>query len=401
MGQNDDRGPDVSDEEWARFSAQAGQGGGDAPREPSARARMVTERLRREEAERARAGRGLFRRTPRQGAGDPPGWRTGPAWQEREGRGTGKRRLKATLAVVCIAALAVVALRPELVIDRITGKAEDRRGAGPTGPAAPAAPLAGESARPSEAPAELYPDRPTLTQPFRGSPALQWADGAAGIEVPEAAATGGMTKDQVADALAKAKQFLVAANLDPATLRGEQPAAALSLLDPKDKRTKDQLAAAFARPSLEQNPLDLFSRYDPAELRLVGEVVKVRGRMWVEPGEGPGQAHVVVDYSFVYPFAKARGGADQVERTIVRREATFSIADPRKWTATPGRLWIVAYRRDIANSSCDKYDGYLHPTFVEDPATGPTPSGTPMDPYDRSKTIEESSQEGCTAVSRS
>ncbi|MFD3808723.1 hypothetical protein ACFWTC_35340 [Streptomyces sp. NPDC058619] len=398
MGQNDEGRPGVSDEEWARFSAQAGEGGGDAPREPSARARMVTERLRREEADRAQTGRGLFRRAPRAGAGDPPGWRTGPAWQEREGRGRGKRRLKATAAVVGIAALALVAVRPELLIDRITGKAEDRED---RKDAAAAAPLAAESARPSAPPAELYPDQPTLTHPFRGSPALQWADGAAGIEVPEAAATGGMTKEQVADALAKTKQFLVAANLDPATLRGEQPAAALALMDPKDKTSKEHVAASFARPGTDQNPLDLFSRYDPAELKLAGDVVKVRGRMWVEPGEGPGQAHVRVDYSFVYPFTKAQGGSDQVERTIVRREATFSIADPRKWTATAGKLWLVAYHRDIANSSCDKHDGFLHPGFTEDPATGTAPSGTPVDPYDRSKTIEESSQEGCTTISRS
>lgn len=399
MGQNDDGRPGVSDEEWARFSAQAGDGAGEAPggapREPSARARMVTERLRREEAERAPNGRGFFRRAPRAGAGDPPGWRTGPAWQELERRGRGRRRVKAAAAVVFIAALALVAVRPELVIDRITGKADARE------EAAAAAPLAAESARPSAAPAELYPDQPTLTQPFRGSPALQWADGAAGIEVPEAAATGGMTKEQVADALAKAKQFLVAANLDPATLRGERPAAALALMDPQDKTTKDQVAASFARPGLDQNPLDLFSRYDPAELKLVGDVVKVRGRMWVEPGEGPGQAHIRVDYSFVYPFAKAQGGSDLVERTIVRREATFSIADPRKWTATAGKLWLVAYQRDIANSSCDKHDGFLHPGFTEDPATGTTPSGTPVDPYDRSKTIEDSSEEGCTTISRS
>lgn len=395
MGQNDDGRPGVSDEEWARFSAQAGEGGGDAPGEPSARARMVTERLRQEEAERAQAGRGLFRRAPRPAAGDPPGWRTGPAWQEMEGRGSGKRRLKATAAVVFIGALALVVIRPELVIDRITGKADDRREAAAT------APPAAESARPTAPAPELYPDQPTLTHPFRGSPALQWADGAAGIEVPEAVATGGMTKDQVADALAKAKQFLVAANLDPATLRGEHPAAALALLDPKDEQTKDEMAAAFARPDSEQDPVHLFSRYDPAELKLVGDVVKVRGRMWVEPGEGPGQAHVMVDYSFVYPFTKAKDGSDQVERTVVRREATFSIADPRKWTATPGRIWLVTYRSDIANDSCDRSDGYLHPVFAEDPVTGTTPSGIPVDPYDRSKTIDESSREGCTAVSRS
>ncbi|MGW0394225.1 hypothetical protein ACWDYJ_25730 [Streptomyces sp. NPDC003042] len=394
MGQQDAGGPEISDEEWARFAAEAGRGSGEVPKEPSARARMVTERLRREDEERAKAARGRFGRRPKTVRDDPPGWRTGPAWQEMEGRGRGRRRVKAALAIVFVVGLALVALRPELVIDRLTGKAEARKEA--------AVPLAAESVRPTAPPPPVHPDEGTLADPFRGSPALQWADGAAGIEVPQAEAVGGMSKDQVADALAKAKQFLVAANLDPATLRGERPEAALALLDPKDDRTSQEVDRAYARPSSEHDPLSLFTRYDPAELKPVGDVVKVRGRMWVRAGQNPGQAEILVDYSFVYPLTKVGAGSQQrVSRTIVRREATFSIADPRKWTATPGKLWLVAYRQDIANSACDRYDGYMHPAFDDDPVTGPTPSGTPMDPYDRSKGIEETPAESCGSVSRS
>lgn len=374
-GKNEDRpGQGVSDEELARFMEQAAAGEGGAPKEPSARARMVTERLR--------------------NAPEPEGWRTGPAWREMQGRSRRGRGLKAALAIVSIAGLALIAIRPELVIDRVTGKAEARE------EAKNAAPLAAESERPDAAPPSAHPDRPTLKDPFRGSPALQWADGAAGIDVPEATAVGGMTKAQVADALEKAKQFLVAANLDPATLRGEQPAAALALLDPKDKETRKNVATSFERPTAELDPLTLFTRYDPADLKLVGDVVKVRGRMWVEAGEKAGQASVKVDYSFVYPFTKAAPGSQEVSRTIIRREATFSIADPRKWEATPGTLWLEAYQRDIANSACDRYDGYLHPSFEDDAPSGPTPSGVPVDPYDRSRTIEEAGPEGCGVVSR-
>ncbi|MFD9408533.1 hypothetical protein ACFWBN_16170 [Streptomyces sp. NPDC059989] len=364
-----------SDEEWARFMEQAAAEAGDAPKEPSARARMVAERLRREQGQ------------------EPPGWRTGPAWQEMRGRGR-NRRLKAALAVLLVAGLALVAVRPELVIDRITGKAEARQDA------KNAAPLPAESIRPTAPPSAAHPDQPTLAEPFRGSPALQWADGAAGIELPEATAVGGMTKAQVADALEKTKQFLIAANLDPATLRGERPAAALALLDPKDDKTPKDIATSFERPTFELDPLSLFTRYDPADLKLVGDAVKVRGRMWVEPGESAGRANVKVDYSFVYPFTKVKGGSQEVSRTIVRREATFSVADPRKWDSTPGALWLVTYQRDIANSACDRYDGYVHPSFRDDAPSGPTPSGTPVDPYDRSKTIDQAGQDGCGVVSR-
>ncbi|MFJ1863757.1 hypothetical protein ACIOD1_03915 [Streptomyces sp. NPDC088097] len=399
MGQRDDGGPTISDEEWARFSEQVGREAAQAPKEPSARARMVTERLRREDEERTRAARrGPFGRRRGRAAvpHEPPGWRTGPEWQERTARGRAKRRLKAGVAVVFIAGLALVAVRPELVIDRMTGKAGARE------EAAKAAPLPAESVRPTAAPPDVYPDRPTLKEPFRGSPALQWADGAAGIEVPEAESVGGAPQEEIADALVKAKQFLVAANLDPAVLRGERPTSALALLDPRDDRTPGEVAVSYDRPSAEHDPLTLFTRYDPAELRPVGDVVKVRGRMWVETGAEPGQASVKADYTFVYPFVKVTGNQEDVARTIVRRELTFTVFDPSRWQRTQGKLWLFHYRPDISNTTCDRGDGYLHPSFFSDPAgaNGPEPSGTPVDPYDRTKTIGELPQEGCLLASR-
>ncbi len=386
----------ISDEEWARFSEQVARESADAPKEPSARARMVTERLRREEEERARAGRRRFGRAPKPGAGAPPGWRTGPAWQEMQGRGRVKRRLKAAAAIAVIAGLALVALRPELVIDRLTGKTDARQEARDAGP------LAAETARPTAAPGAVPADRPTLKEPFRGSPAAQWAEGAAAIELPPAEGVNGVPQEGVAQGLALAKQFLVAANLDPAVLRGERPTAALDLLDPKDTKRRQETAQAYEHPSRENDPLELFTRYDPAELKPVGEVVKVRGRMWVEAGEKPGQADVKVDYSFVYPFVKIGGNPDDVARTIVRREATFQVFHGRGWDMTEGRLWLYGSAQDIANSDCGRFDGYVHPSFFSDPRdSGPAPSGSPVDPYDRSKSIGTDRSDECGTASRS
>ncbi|MFD0266723.1 hypothetical protein ACFVGY_09030 [Streptomyces sp. NPDC127106] len=389
---NDDR-PAVSDEEWARFLQQAGADTADAPKEPSARAREVTARLRREEEQRARAAK-WTRKKGGTRPSDPPGWRTGPAWQELEGRGRGRRRLKAGLAIAAVAALALVALRPELVIDRLTGKAAQR------GAEAAREPLPAETARPSGAPSATLPDRPTLREPFRGSPAAQWADGAAGIEVPEARALNGVSKEQVAEGLARTKQFLVAANLDPATLRGERPQAALDLIDPAQDELVALVERSLAKPDRDSDPLNLFTRFQAAEARPAGDVVKVRGRMELEPGEKPGLVDVVVDYSFVYPVVEARAGAEEVTRSIVRRQMEFTIADPVRWRIKPGTLQLGPYASDIANSSCDRWDGYVHPEFSGRPASGPTPSGTPQDPYDRSKDIRSGGTEGCATASR-
>lgn len=112
--------------------------------------------------------------------------------------------------MLALVGVAVVAVRPELVTDNL-----------PDGGESDVAPLAQETARPTAAPSgDAFPDRPTLKDPFRGSPAVRWADGAAGIVPPEAKAVGGMSKEQVAHALRSTKEVLVAANLDPATLRG-------------------------------------------------------------------------------------------------------------------------------------------------------------------------------------
>ncbi|MEU9142704.1 hypothetical protein [Streptomyces sp. NPDC048349] len=368
MGNNDSTvgGQGPSDEQWARFQEEAAAGRAPAPREPSARARMVTGRL--------RAAQGQ----------EPPGWRTGPAWQERRR----PRRLKAVLAIALIAGLTVVAVRPELVIDRLTGRAEDRQ------EAAKAAPLPAESVRPTAPPPPSSPDQPTLQDPFRGSPALQWADGAAGIEVPEAAAVGGMSKEQVADALQKTKQFLVSANLDPATLHGERPAAALALLDPRQPEIPQRLEQYLAKPTEQDTPVLLFTRFDPAEVKPVGDVVKVRGSMRAEQGE-PGELLVVTDYTFVHPMTK---GGTSVQRTIVRRQITLSLLDPARWEATRGRLQLRSYLSEWSNVGCKAADGFLHPDFPAQAPTGPAPTGPAVDPYDRSRGIEG---EGCGTVTRS
>ncbi|MFI2204111.1 hypothetical protein ACH47Z_25670 [Streptomyces sp. NPDC020192] len=107
-------------------------------------------------------------------------------------------------------AVAVVAVRPSLLLDRLPGRNH--------GSKASAASLPAETALPSSAPgAVAQAGLPTRKDPFRGSPAQRWADGADDIEVPRAKAVGGMSQEDVALALRRTKEFLVGTNLDPAT----------------------------------------------------------------------------------------------------------------------------------------------------------------------------------------
>ncbi|MYX76710.1 hypothetical protein [Streptomyces sp. SID3915] len=382
-------GDEVSptDEQWEEFLRHAERGTADAPKEPSARARMVTGRLRALDEEAARTRRGRWRRRGKSVPAEPwqpEGWRTGPAWQEMNGRTRKRRRVAGALGMVVVAGALVVAMRPSLLTDHLPGG----------GRAADTTPLPAETAPPTAPPPDGGdPLGPTREEPFRGSPALRWADGAQGIEIPEAKAVGGLDRDQVAYALRMTKQLLVEADLDPATLRGERPGKALELLDPLQEGWLEEVERGLREPTRDQDPLTLFTRFDPDEARLLGEVVKTRGRMTFEAGKA-GSVEVHADYTFVYPLVKA--GGDDVTRTIVRRRMTTAVFDPARWVSTRGKLSVLRTDQNVGNSACDVYDGFLHPTFPGD-APGTAPDGSAMDPYDRSEWLDD---DVCGTVTR-
>lgn len=209
----------IPDEEWERFLREAGAGIKDAPKEPSARARMVARRLREQ-------------------PGPPEPWRSHSPARRRRGKGW------YAIGLLVAVALLLAALDP----GRVTGWFGGGGGEN--------VPLAVESQRPDQAPpTQVAARRPTLEQPFRGSPAERWGDGTAGIGLPEARATGWMSKGQVAQSLRKTLGFLAASNLDPGVLRGERPKKAIDLINPHQRDVREYLATAFRAPSRENRTL--------------------------------------------------------------------------------------------------------------------------------------------------
>ncbi|MEU1572815.1 hypothetical protein ABZ519_16925 [Streptomyces collinus] len=379
---------EIPDDVWEQFTRDTERDiRSSAPKEPSARARMVTERLREQDA------RGET----------PPGWRTGPAmgvppgraksraWgKEMNGRAARRRKLWAFIGVPLAAAVALVALKPSLLPG-------DPFGTGESG-AAEASPLPDETSAPTAAPGASDPETPTLDRPFAGSPADRWADGEAGIVLPEAKAVGAVSEGRVEEALKLTKKLLVGANLDPKAVRGARPTAALSVLDPKQPELLDDLDTGLRSPSDKHDPVTLFSRFDPDEVRPAGDVIKTRGRMTFKKGTQGGVA-VRADYTFVYPVVRA-DGPTEVARTIVRRVLDVELADPGRYEVTPGRLLLMNYDQEIGNSSCFVDDGYLHPEFPSSRSAGPDPSGPATDPYDRSRELERGDGGDCGTVTR-
>ena len=352
----------VPDEVWEEFLRTSADGAWDAPKEPSARAREVTGRLRAEPAE-------------------PAPWRAHAPVRPRRKKGWYAAGLLASLLLL------VVAVDPGGVV----GWSGDEDGR-------PGEPLAQESQRPESAPAPEPTDRATLADPFRGSPAARWANGTAGIAVPAAKATGWMTKAEVQRALARTRDFLAASNLDPTVLRGGRPEKAIALMNPHQEDVTTFVSTALRTPGKDNDPLLLFSRFDPAQARLVGDVVRTRGRITYREGQR-GALEVTADVTYVYPTGPA-GGGDEVVRTIVRRETVVSWDDPAKVTTQEGTFTLLSYKTDMTNGGCGNVTGYFRPEFGGGGSGAGTDGDRSVDPYDRSTTMGEG-HEGCGTATRS
>nr|WP_206325312.1 MULTISPECIES: hypothetical protein [unclassified Streptomyces] len=351
-------------------------GAGSAPVEPSARARETERRLRDE-------------------AGQPEPWRTYTPAAARPRRRTGWY----VTGFVAAVALLAVAFFPQRIVGWFGGDGGQD-----------AAPLAAETGRPQEAPEAGRALRATLAEPFRGSPAARWADGAAGITVPDAKATGWMDAAQVAQALGRSRDFLVAAGLDPRVLRGARPTKAIALLNPHQKDVEEYLRTALSAevPTPDTDPLLLFSRFRPEQARLVGDVVKTRGRLTYREGKR-GAVEVTADVTFVYPVTPAAGAGDdgEVIRTIARRQIVMSWDDPAQVRTEPGTMTLLSYALDMTNGGCDAPTGYFVPPFGTAAAdAGSTDPSRQVDPYDRTEPLDPNggtgtAGDGCDTATRS
>lgn len=389
--------PSIPDDVWEQFVRDSESDiRASAPKEPSARARMVTERLRQQDAEAAAAQgkRGRKGKKAKAQAAVPDGWRTGPAWEEMNGKAARRRRWRGLLGVVVAVGIVVVVLNPSAALSWIPGSV-----GGSTDGAADASTLPPETGRPTAAPTDEE-GVPTLAHPFAGSPAEKWRSGEEAIVVPTAKALGTFSKSEVAGALGRAKTLLVASNLDPDVLRGARPTVALALLDPKMGKTFTSLRDSFAHPTEENDPTSLFTRFDKSEVDLVGDTVKLRGRMTYKKLKD-GSVRVTVDYTFVYPAVRA-GDDSEVTRTIVRRYLELEMSDPKDFNVTPGKFWLAKNWANFGNSECFTDDGFLHPHFSSGTTSSeaPEPSGSAVDPYDRSEAMAKPDSGACNVSTR-
>ncbi|MEU4740818.1 hypothetical protein AB0G02_10165, partial [Actinosynnema sp. NPDC023658] len=218
-----------------------------------------------------------------------------------------------------------------------------------------------------------------LDEPFAGTSAASWADGAAGVVVPEAGPVGAYSADQVAGAYERVREAVVAARLDRRVVEQHDLEPFFRLFAPD---LRESLRVLFDGRNDGEAAL-VVTRVDGGA-RLAGAEPKVRGEMAAEVGPD-GELAVRTDYTFAYAFAPerpdlVRGPMDVV--ALSRFQVRYSVR-----TGGPGveGLWADASVGSLHSMACSAAKrGYLAPAFTE-PSLPPELDfdlGSPSSPAD-------------------
>ena len=311
--------------------------------------------------------------------------------------GRAGRGLLATAAVITViaAAGAVVAFRPDLLSPSV-------RPAGPvpeeTQPviAAPEATGAQTETLATTGTQTSAPGEETAADPFEGSPAEKFADGAAGFVMPEARSLGKLSKKDVAKALERTRGLMAAALLDHKTLMGGKPTAFIKLLD------REQRVWFRKTLDLQKKDKDDFDSrswvisFAPKTAQLSTDVIKVNGRTTLAKARKYGHSGAMVKLNYLVAYAVHRPGAPATTIRLVAHPSgsVFVYREAGELV-----LWLENWGASSTPARCDVDDAFIHPSYADSAPDATKPSGPPSDPYDldEKKGGEEDHKGGCRA----
>ena len=226
--------------------------------------------------------------------------------------------------------------------------------------------------------------------PFTGTPADHWADGAAGIAAPTAEPIGPYTKAQVEYAYKTTRAMLAAAELDKQTLLGGAPTAFADLLtgaqkawflNGLDKKGVDKQGDALSSRTLVMS-------FAPGSTQLIGSVIKVNGTMHakaVKDSSGDYDFNVDVDYIFVYPIEPPHQPDDWMR---IVNEVVWTVSFSNwQGAASTFAPWIDAVSGvgRVSGIVCGTGDGFWHPAYPVaasvSASASASPTGSPVNPY--------------------
>jgi hypothetical protein len=201
--------------------------------------------------------------------------------------------------------------------------------------------------------------------PFTGTAADHWADGAAGIVVPAARSAGDFSRAQVAAAYEMTRKLLIAANLDPRTLLGGAPTAFAKLLAPAQRA---EFLAGLDKTGVTKSGEPASTRawvasFAPGSAELISDVVKVRGTMSARPVARSGAVVLAVDvnYQFGYAVESPHDPSDWTQVIdLVHGSFDFTSSGDRGAALEP---WDRAVITNSGTHGCGTADGYIHPAY--------------------------------------
>ncbi|OZM73552.1 hypothetical protein CFN78_08415 [Amycolatopsis antarctica] len=219
------------------------------------------------------------------------------------------------------------------------------------------------------------PNTIDLTIPFAGTPAQDWADGAAGIVVPEPRAVDGHEAERVGAAYEQVRRILVTARLDRTVIEGGD-GQALAALFAQDVR--ESVAAEFAPGS---GTSVLGTRIAPG-FRLAAAEPKVSGRMWAESGP---DGSLLVRTNYVFAYAFHTDDPDSLVSTLdtvamIRADVDFAVLEGKSWEPVSRGVRPEASETGFYAMACGPAEaGMLAPAWSE-PGYGTAPD--PREPRD-------------------
>jgi hypothetical protein len=218
--------------------------------------------------------------------------------------------------------------------------------------------------------------------PFSGTPAEHWANGAAGVTIPAARAHGQYTAAQVRSAYETTRELLIAGNLDWPTLRGGAPKAFEKLLTKKELK---QFLAGLHSTKVDkngeaENTRGWITAFAPGSAKFVTTVVKVHG--WMKASvihqSGIPVLRITVDYIFVYAVEPPGDPAGWM-RIVQQQTGTVDFARFDEGGGSFEPWYSVS--GTTAGVQCATRDGYIHPDYPSGPPDTVPASGKPVDPY--------------------
>jgi len=208
-----------------------------------------------------------------------------------------------------------------------------------------------------------------VTTPFAGTPAADFADGAAGIVLPPAAPLGTIPASAVAAAYEQVKEVLVTSRLSRPVLESHQVERYLGLLAPD---AQAQIRPTFSNPA---ESYALTTRIADG-YHLLPVQPKVNGSMTAALGE-EGELRIHTNFVFVYAFEpRGRVTSPTEILTVDRFEADFSVLDAR-WPPSSQGIWPGTVKSFHYGMACTAHErGELAPAYSEPgPATVVDDSG--------------------------